>query len=216
MPTSNKELKSKTKDHVFSLRIKKSLLQEITEAARKAGVSKSDFIRKAVSDEISFQEFNRFSQTMFMGPDVLNYSLQLMDELQIEDYAKLALQNGRNFLSRFLKKQKSSSITKKYLQNKKTVILGLLKYITESILAPSGQGWFERIRFSLRGEQVVITGIHTLGQKFSLFMRYYFIHFFSLFEFIEETRRTILEEDRLKLAFTGTMNDFDIDVLLRV
>ena len=214
MNPSESQKKPKKKEHVFSLRLKKSLLNEIDEAAKKLYINKSDFIRKAISDAISFQEFNRFSQVFFMGPNMLKFSLDLMDELQIEDFAQLALNNGQKFLSIYLKKQMNSSITEKYLENKKTIISGLLLFITESILSQSGQGWYERIRFSWRKDSIVITGVHNLGEKFSIFTRYYFIHFFSLFDFHDEPGLMILEENRIKFVFTGELSHFDLNILL--
>ncbi len=212
---TNSKPKKQRKEHIFSIRMKKSLLKEISQTAKKERISKSDFIRKSISNEISFQEFNRFSQTNFLGPNMVEYALKFMDELEIEDFAKLAMLNGRKFLSQFLEKQKTSSITKKYLKNKKSIMSGLLQYITQSILPQSAQNWFQRITYSLRGNQFVITGIHRRGEKFSLFIRHYFIHFFNIFEFNEIKSKMIIGENRLKLVFSGQWDEFDIKKIFK-
>ncbi len=189
-------------------------MEEIDSVAVKENMSKSDYIRKAISDAISFSAMNRQNQTFLVYPEMLKYSLNFMEDFDIEKYAALSLQNGRHILKAYLTKNIKSSIVKKYLTNKKSIITGLMTYITQSILAPTGQGWFQRIHCVWESDNLAITGMHSLGIKFSIFIRFYFIHFFEIFDYIEVAANTILKDDRLKLVFHGDFAEYDINLLM--
>ncbi len=199
---------------MLSLRIRTDLLEEIDVVASKEHMSKSDYIRKAISDAISFSAMNRQNQTFLVFPEMLKFSLNFMEDLDIEKYAILSLQNGRQILKAYLQKNIKSSIVQKYLTNKKSIITGLLTYISQSILAPTGQGWFQRIHCAWESDTLAITGMHTLGLKFSKFIRFYFIQFFEIFDYTEITTSTILKEDRLKLVFRGDFAEYDVNLLM--
>jgi hypothetical protein len=202
------------KDYVLSLRIRADLVNEIERIAEKEKMSKSDYIRKAISDGISFSSMNRQNQTFLVYPEMLKFSLNFMEDLDIEKFAVLSLENGRQILKAYLQKNINSTIVQKYLTNKKTIITGLLTYITQSILAPTGQNWFQRIHCVWEGEDLAITGMHALGLKFSKFIRFYFIQFFEIFEYTEVATSTILKEDRLKLVFHGDFAEYDVKLLM--
>lgn len=104
---------------------------------------------------------------------------------------------------------------KKYLTNKKTIIIGLLTYIIHSILAPTAQRWFTKIHATWETEKFIITGTHKLGENFSKFMQAYFVHFFALFAYFEQENEQIIQEDKLKLVFHGKTTDFDIGIFLK-
>ncbi len=189
-------------------------MDEIDTVAVKENMSKSDYIRKAISDAISFSNMNRQNQTFLVYPEMLKFSLNFMEDLDIEKYAALSLQNGRQILKGYLQKNIKSSIVQKYLTNKKSIITGLLTYISQSILAPTGQGWFQRIHCVWESDNIAITGIHALGLKFSKFIRFYFFQFFEIFGYTEIAASTILKDDRLKLVFHGDFAEFDVNVLM--
>ncbi len=177
-------------------------------------MSKSDYIRKAISDAISFSNMNRQNQTFLVYPEMLKFSLNFMEDIDIEKYATLSLQNGRQILKEYLQKNIKSSIVQKYLRNKKSIITGLLTYISQSILAPTGQGWFQRIRCAWEGDTIAITGMHALGIKFSKFIQFYFIQFFEIFGYTEIATSTVVKDDRLKLLFHGDFAEFDVNLLM--
>lgn len=201
-------------EYVFSLRIKLSVLKEIDDVARKENMTKSDFIRKAISDAMSFSEMFKRNQTFLVSPKMMEFALNMMNDAEIEKFALMAIQNGQEILKTYLKYRSHSTIVKQYLDNKKTMISGLLKYIIFSILAPTGQEWFQRIQFTWDGDLVIIAGIHRLGEKFSKFIHLYFTKFFSIFSCYENENVRILKEDRLKIGFTGDMSEFDIKLLM--
>jgi hypothetical protein len=206
--------KGPAKDFVLSLRLPTSLLFEIDQIADKERLSRSDYIRKALSDAVSVVEVLRKAQTFFVTPAMMQFSLQFMEDLDIEKYATLSLQNALSFLKQYLNHSLKSSIVQKYLSNKKTIISGLLTYITQSVLGPTAQKWFERIHFGWEGQSVTITGMHGLGMKFSKFISYYFLHFFNIFNYTENIAQIQLKEDRLKLVYQGDFKEFDISVLM--
>lgn len=203
-----------SKEFVLSLRIKKSLLGEIDIAAQKERMNRSDYIRKAISDAISFSEIYRLNPTFLVNPDVFKFAIKSMEDIDLEELAALSMRNARYILKLYLQKNLQSSIVQKYLTNMKSIIIGLLTYIIQSILSPTGQHWFKRIHFAWETDAFVITGMHTLGLNFSKFMRCYFIQFFDVFGFKEQPSKQILHEDKLKLVFTGELKDFDIKTLL--
>lgn len=201
-------------EYVFSLRIKPSLLKEIEDVARKENMTKSDFIRKAISDAMSFSEMFKRNQTFLVSPKMMEFALNLMNDSEIERFALMSIQNGQDILKTYLKYRSHSTIVKQYLDSKKTMITGLLKYIIYSILAPTGQEWFQRIQFTWDENKVIIAGIHKLGEKFSRFILFYFTYFFRIFACTECENIRILKEDRLKIGFTGDMKEFDIKLLM--
>jgi hypothetical protein len=204
----------KNQEIILSLRVKPQFAHEIDQISRKLKVNKSDFIRKAISDSISIHEIYRKNQTFLIGPNMFEFSLKFMDECDLEEYAQLALENGKRILKLYLQKQINTSIVQKYLKNKKTILTGLLFFITESILSPVGQELFKRIFFSWKENQVILTGVHHLGDKFSIFMRFYFIHFFKLFQFTEVKDECLLKENKIKLVFEGDIGKYDISFLM--
>ncbi len=189
-------------------------MEEIDSVAVKENMSKSDYIRKAISDAISFSSMNRQNQTFLVYPEMLKFSLNYMEDHDIEQYALLSLQNGRQILKAYLQKNIKSSIVQKYLTNKKTIITGLLTYISQSILGPTGQHWFQRIHCAWEGDTLAIAGVHSLGLKFSKFIWFYFIQFFEIFDYTEIAASTILKEDRLKLVFHGDFAEYDVNQLM--
>lgn len=201
-------------EYVFSLRIKPSLLKEIEDVARKENMTKSDFIRKAISDAMSFSEMFKRNQTFLVSPKMTEFALNLMNDSEIERFALMSIQNGQDILKTYLKYRSHSTIVKQYLDSKKTMITGLLKYIIYSILAPTGQEWFQRIQFTWDENNVIIAGIHKLGEKFSKFILLYFTYFFRIFGCTECENIRILKEDRLKIGFTGDMKEFDVKLLM--
>ncbi|HMF31143.1 MAG TPA: hypothetical protein VKK79_07005 [Candidatus Lokiarchaeia archaeon] len=202
------------KEYVLSLRIPINLNEEIEEVATKENLTKSDYIRKAISDAISFSVTLRQNQTFLIDQEMVKFALEFMEDIDIEEFATLSIQNGRKILKSYLNKNVNSSIVQKYLDDKKTIVSGLLIYITQSILSPTGQNWFKRVLFSWTGDVVTITGTHDLGLKFSEFMHYYFVKFFAIFNYEELKENVILKEDRIKLKFQGENKEFDINILL--
>jgi len=201
---------------MLSIRIDNDLIQELDVIADREHLTRSDYIRKAISDAMSFSVLLRKNQTFLVNPEMLQYSLSFMDENDIEEYALLSIQNGREILKEYLNKNLLSSIVQKYLDDKQTIISGLLTYITQSVLGPTGQKWFYRIHFTWHNNIVVIMGTHTLGLAFTTFMRYYFMHFFEIFGFqeVESKIKAALKEDRIKLEFSGELGKFDITTLM--
>nr|MDO8109806.1 hypothetical protein [Candidatus Sigynarchaeota archaeon] len=113
-----------------------------------------------------------------------------------------------------MNKNVTSSIVKKYLTNKVTIITGLMTYITQSILGSTGQNWFRRIHFSWNTTAISLRGTHELGLRFSKFIRYYFVHFFEIFDYHENTSKTILQDDSIKFEFSGDDAEFDVRQLM--
>jgi hypothetical protein len=204
----------KIKEEILSIRIGKELLQELEEIAKKERMKKSDYVRKAISDAMSFSVMLRKNQTFLVDPEMLRYALEFMDDFDIEEFAILSLKNGRSILKDYLNKNLESSIVQKYLKSKVIIITGLLTYITESILGSTGQGWFKRVHFSWNGLIISIRGTHELGVRFTKFIRYYFVHFFKIFEYTEIEGKSILVDDRIKLEFQGDDNAFDVSILM--
>src|SRR5271157_4072594 len=99
----------KNKECVLSIRIDSDLLQELNTIAEKEHLSRSDYIRKAISDAMSFSVQLRKNQTFLINSEMLKYSLGLMDDNDIEEYAILSIQNGREILKEYLNKNLSSS-----------------------------------------------------------------------------------------------------------
>jgi len=213
--TSESEIQDPSEDHILSLRIKKNLLKEIETVGANEKMNKSDYIRKAVSDAISISEVLRQNSTFLVSPQMIKFAVAKMNDEEIDEFAGLSLQNGREVLKLYLKKNRESSIVKKYLTNKKTIIIGLLTYIIQSILAPTAQKWFTKIHASWEADKMIIAGTHILGHNFSKFMECYFKHFFDLFAYREQTNDAIIEEDKLKVVFQGETTDFDISVFLK-
>ncbi|MEX2681476.1 MAG: hypothetical protein Q6373_007740 [Candidatus Sigynarchaeota archaeon] len=215
--TRQNEIPSKdknVKEEILSIRIGKELLKELEEIAKKERMKKSDYVRKAISDAMSFSVMLRKNQTFLVDPEMMRYALEFMDDFDIEEFALLSLKNGRAILKDYLNKNITSSIVQKYLKSKMTIITGLLTYITESILGSTGQGWFKRIHFSWNDLIVSIRGTHELGLRFTKFIRYYFVHFFKIFDFPEIEGKTILLDDRIKIEFQGNDQAFDVSTLI--
>jgi hypothetical protein len=209
------EIQDPSEEHILSLRIKKNLLKEIETVAAKEKMSKSDYIRKAVSDAISISEVLRHNSTFLVSPQMIKLAVAKMSDEEIDQFALLSLQNGKEVLKLYLKKNIQSSIVKKYLTNKKTIIIGLLTYIIHSILAPTAQNWFSKIHASWDADKMIITGTHLLGINFSKFIQAYFKHFFDLFAYKEQINERILQEDKLKLVYQGETTEFDISIFLK-
>lgn len=207
----------KNKECVLSIRIDSDLLQELDTIAEKEHLSRSDYIRKAIADAMSFSVQLRKNQTFLINSDMVKYSLGLMDDNDIEEFAILSIQNGREILKDYLGKNLSSSIVQKYLEDNQTIISGLLTFIIQSILGPTSQKWFHRIHFSWHENIVAIIGTHALGLGFSKFMRYYFMHFFDIFNFqeVENKNKIIINEDRIKLEFKGNFGKFDVAMIMK-
>lgn len=199
---------------MLSIRIGTELLREMEEIAKRERMNKSDYIRKAISDAMSFSVMLRKNQTFLVDPGMMRYALEFMEDFDIEEFALLSLKNGRAILKDFLNKNITSSIVQKYLDSKVTIITGLMTYITQSILGPTGQNWFKRIHFSWKGTSVSVRGTHDLGLRFSKFMRYYFLHFFEIFDYQEMEGNAILQDDRIKLEFQGEERAFEISTLM--
>ncbi|NMC04022.1 MAG: ribbon-helix-helix protein, CopG family [Candidatus Lokiarchaeota archaeon] len=204
----------KKKEVMLSIRIGTDLLKEMEEIAKRERMNKSDYIRKAISDAMSFSVMLRKNQTFLVDPKMMQYALNFMDDFDIEEYAILSIKNGRSILKDFLNKNVSSTIVQKYLTSKVNIITGLLTYITQSILGPTGQNWFRRVNFSCNGTAVSIRGTHDLGLRFSRFIAYYFKHFFEIFGYNEMAGKTIIHTDRIKLVFLGDDGDFDVSMLM--
>ncbi len=202
------------KEVVLSVRIRSDLLGEMDAIADKEKMNRSDYIRKAISDAMSFSVALRKNQTFLVDPEMLRYALEFMDDFDIEEFAILSLKNGRSILKEYLNKNLESSIVQKYLKSKVIVITGLLTYITESILGSTGQGWFKRVHFSWNGLTISIRGTHELGLRFTKFIRYYFVHFFKIFDYGEIEGKSILVDDRIKIEFQGNDQAFDVSTLM--
>jgi hypothetical protein len=202
------------KDFVLSLRIPMDLLKEIDECADKEHLGRSDYIRKAISDAISVSEVLRQAQTFLISPEMIQIALEHMDEFDIENFAILSLKSGRNFLKLYLQHSLHSTVIKKYLPNKQTILSGIMEYLSQSILGPTGQHWVDRIHFSWEGNKVILTGIHSLGLNFSKFLYYYFFHLFEIFNYTCVQTEIILKEERLKLIFQGDAKEFDVSSLM--
>nr|MDO8084863.1 ribbon-helix-helix domain-containing protein [Candidatus Sigynarchaeum springense] len=198
----------------MSIRIGTELLKEMEEIAKKERMKKSDYVRKAISDAMSFSIMLRKNQTFLVDPKMMQYALEFMDDFDIEEFAIMSLKNGRSILKDYLNKNIESSIVQKYLKDKVTIITGLLTYITESILGSTGQGWFKRIHFSWNNLILSIRGTHELGLRFTKFIRYYFVHFFKIFDYCEIEGKSILIDDRIKIEFQGNDQAFDISTLM--
>jgi len=198
----------------LSIRIGTELLKEMEEIAKKERMKKSDYVRKAISDAMSFSIMLRKNQTFLVDPKMMQYALEFMDDFDIEEFAIMSLKNGRSILKDYLNKNIESSIVQKYLKDKVTIITGLLTYITESILGSTGQGWFKRIHFSWNNLILSIRGTHELGLRFTKFIRYYFVHFFKIFDYCEIEGKSILIDDRIKIEFQGNDQAFDISTLM--
>lgn len=163
---------------------------------------------------MSFSIMLRKNQTFLVDPKMMQYALEFMDDFDIEEFAIMSLKNGRSILKDYLNKNIESSIVQKYLKDKVTIITGLLTYITESILGSTGQGWFKRIHFSWNNLILSIRGTHELGLRFTKFIRYYFVHFFKIFDYCEIEGKSILIDDRIKIEFQGNDQAFDISTLM--
>ncbi len=202
------------KEVVLSIRIRSDLLGEMDTIADKEKMNRSDYIRKAISDAMSFSVALRKNQTFLVDPEMMRYALEFMDDFDIEEFAILSLKNGRAILKDYLNKNLESSIVQKYLKSKVIIITGLLTYITESILGSTGQGWFKRVHFSWNGLIISIRGTHELGMRFTKFIRYYFVHFFKIFDYSEIEGKSILVDDRIKIEFQGNDQAFDVSTLM--
>ena len=148
--------KKTAKEYVLSLRLPKNLQEEIETAAKKEHMGKSDYIRKAISDAITFSNVGRKNQTFLVGPDTMKFSLKFMEDVDIEEYAAISLQNARIILKDYLNGQIHSSIVQKYLTNKKTIISGIMTFLLQSIFAPTAQKWFHRIHAAWNGDTIKI------------------------------------------------------------
>lgn len=95
---SSSEIQDPSEEHILSLRIKNNLLTEIDTVAAKEKMSRSDYIRKAVSDAISFSEVLRYNSTFLVSPPMIQFALQKMNDREIAEFANLALQNGKEVL----------------------------------------------------------------------------------------------------------------------
>ena len=202
------------KGFVLSLRIPMDFLSEIDDCANKEHLARSDYIRKAISDAVSVTEVLRQAQTFLVSPEMLKFSLAHMEENDIEEYALLSLQSGRNFLKLYLQHSLNSTVIQKYLPNRRTIVSGIMEYLSQSILGPTGQHWVDRIHSSWEGDNIIITGVHTHGLNFSKFLYYYFFHLFEIFNYTCNQSQNIVKEERLKLIFQGNAEEFDVRMLM--
>ncbi len=204
-----------SKENVLSIRINNKLLEELDILVKINHTNRSDFIRKAISDSISFNQIYRFHPTFLVSPEMFGVILSEINEDKIKNIAKLSILNAKLILKTYLQKNIQSSIVEKYLKDKRTIISALLKYIIESILSSKGQNWLKKINYTSISDKFTITGTHSLGENFSKFLYYYFIDFFFIFDFKILDEKCILTESTIKIIFSGENDEFDINVFLK-
>jgi len=175
------------KSHVMSIRFDEETYDKLKELAKERGVKKSRLLKDAFNRLMSLEDKQLILAPFNIGRSFMRAIFTMLTEDNLKD---LALKVGERWLE-FLKIR--------IIDNKMDKSLNSLLSVFKEGVGPSKANWFEKINFrELENGNVIVYGIHSLHENFSLFLKFFLSHLMKNqfnFELIEKpdniSRRTI-------------------------
>ena len=175
------------KSHVMSIRFDEETYDKLKIFAKERGVKKSRLLKDAFNRLMSLEDKQMILAPFNIGRKFMRAIFTMLTEDNVKD---LALKVGERWLE-FLKIR--------IIDNKMDKSINSLLSILKEGVGPSNANWFEKIDFrELDNGNVIVYGIHSLNENFSLFLKFFLFHLMKNqfnYELIEKpdniSRRTI-------------------------
>jgi hypothetical protein len=161
------------KEIIISTRVNNGTNQQMNNYVKKYKISKSSLIRRAINYYIRFAQKDKETTKpwIIMSKVEFKCMLRCLNRSEIKKLAKrsyfLSVFNRKNDLGIFIKDLDFDS----NLFNVKP--RPFVSALINMVFKYEGQNWFEDIRYSFYGKELMIAGIHNLGINFSLFIKFF-------------------------------------------
>lgn len=168
---------SNPKEIMISVRIGQEKADIIEKSAERLSISRSELIRRAASSYIALwvENIEHPNPKLFFSHNMMKILFDNATDETIKAVAHQSFLNGR-FDYQFFKELTGE----KPLPHEKEISeLDPIKSLVTNVFSADGQKWFEKVRFTQKNNRVQIDGRHDLGSKFSLFVKYLLIEYFT-------------------------------------
>lgn len=165
MSGKNTDKTTPKKSHVMSIRFDEETYDKLKILAKERGVKKSKLLKMAFNRWINLEEKQLILAPLNIGRFFMSSILTVLTEDNLKDLATIV---GERWLE-FLKIR--------IIDNKMDKSMNSLLSIFKEGLGPSNANWFEKIDFrELDNGNVIVYGIHSLHENFSLFLKFFLSH----------------------------------------
>ena len=151
------------KSQVLGVRIEDELLQKLEQYALNTNESKSHIARKAIIEWMEVLDHSRNTNQIIISKKMFQNCLDLADETSLQKFAQEIVH------------QFDENLIHVNLDEEGNEIIKMLFQILIHRIGPSGQNWFQHLEYNIVDNLLEIKGIHNISQKFSVFIKYFFL-----------------------------------------
>lgn len=160
---------SDKKGTMISVRINGQNAHIINNSADHYGMSRSELIRQAVSSYVNLTIENpEFpNPKLFFSHNMLKILFDAVDEQTIKKIAAQSFLNGKRDYHFFKMLTIGEDPTERPGFSKEDYTTSMI----ENVFSKNGQNWFEKVKYFHKGDKIVFSGMHDIGENFSNFIR---------------------------------------------
>ena len=165
-----------TKDRIISLRIDDALMRALENRARAKSLTKSKLLRNLLLKELKIVDIFQLNTQMW-SKEVMSYIFETLSDEQIKKVAYKSVLVEINSLKALLSKKAYGAFLETISSQTpiNDAITYLASFITNKFLSKKhGRAWFLKLAVNNKGNKVMITGKHEMGEPFNLFLKHYY------------------------------------------
>lgn len=177
--------------YIMSLRLDKETYQKLSQISQENNINKSELLRNSFNEWINIKKVLIKSDSMIIGKNFLKGLLNSVDEKNIIDLGKKIAEVWINEFNIHLIDMKA-----------KEDLNSMLTIFTNGI-GPNEANWFEKINYQkMDNDKILIYGIHTLNNNFSLFFRSFLEYLMAIqFGFILIQKPSNISDTTIRFEF---------------
>ncbi len=164
----------KNKEKTLGIRVNTEEMVMLDNFCEINNTTRSKVVRTAISTYVKLNLVNHKNPNlkMVISQNILKPLIELADNETIEKIAEISKNNSFSDGQVIFRDYKDVDFGK----TRKEAMTWVVNSIVNNELRPDASNWFEKIRYSWDGDNLIIVGKHNLGKNFSRFIKYYFVN----------------------------------------
>ena len=199
---------SNNKGKMISVRIDGQNAEVINASAEHYGLSRSELIRQAAAAYVSLTIDNpdHPNPKLFFSHNMLKILFDAVDEPTIKKVAEQSFLNGKRDYHFFKKLTTGKDPRESDDFSKEDYTTSMI----ENVFSKNGQNWFEKTKYTHKGNTISFSGKHDMGPNFTIFIRELLSYYMNEINFVlkNSQQRKILPKNKIEQDFNYIRFDF--------